>query len=207
MRRKIGLFGGTFDPIHFGHIHLSLSLQEAHHLDQVIICPAFQSPNKSSPFKNIETAEKFHAHHRFEMANLAIQDIPNNWSVVDWEIARGGPSYMIDTVRLCLAHFLPEQIELYLLLGEDLASTLNSWKDSDLLFEYAPPLIGSRVHKSLMESLDVNKKMYREVTATNILEISSTSVRARIEKKLYCGHLLPAKVLDYIKLHSLYSAP
>src|SRR5580692_5010418 len=117
-RKKIGLLGGSFDPLHFGHLNLALSLMEAHQLDSVFFCPAFTSPFKTArpPAASPE--------HRLAMLHLGIQTI-EAFSVLDWEIKTMIPSYTIDTVEK-----LKNQTDaaLFLLLGEDQLSDLHRWK-------------------------------------------------------------------------------
>ncbi len=194
--KKIGLLGGTFDPIHFGHIHLGISLQEAHQLDKIIICPAFSSPLKRTHPRDAE--------HRLRMVELAIEDLPT-WEVLDWEIQRKVPSYTIDTVRYLLSKELnPSEDQLYLLLGEDLLPELTRWKEVDQLLELAKPLIGYRNFENKPFKNPLAEKLAPGATFTKVLEISASEIRERLKNKLYCEHFVPAKVLDYIKEHGLY---
>jgi len=197
VKRKIGFVGGSFDPSHVGHLHLGIALQEAHGVDEVIVCPAFQSPLKHEHPNNDK--------HRLAMAELAVQDLPT-WRAVDWEIARKGPSYTIETIQFCQKNVFTRDVQVYLLLGEDLLPELNQWKDIEKLLELAPPLVGCRKRENLRGNPQIDAKLSSGVTITNILEISATDIRQRLKKGLYCGHLVPAKVLDYISLHRLYSS-
>lgn len=198
--KKVGFLGGSFDPIHFGHIHLGVSLQEAHQLDMVIICPAACSPFKNSPPQE--------AKHRLKMVELAIEGI-SGWSVLDWEVKNGPPSYTIDTVRYLLKNNLLESPSaLQLLIGEDQLPGLPKWKEVSELLELAPPLIGCRIGcRSLQADCSNNflsSELQKGMTPTKILEISASEIRERLNKGLYCGHLVPVKVLDYIHHHRLY---
>ncbi len=194
--KKLGLLGGTFDPIHFGHLHLGISLQEAHHLDEVIVCPAFHSPLK--PHQPEE------AKHRLAIVKLAIEGLPT-WRVLDWEITRPHPSYTIDTVRHLLeVVYANQKVELHLLLGEDLLPDLPKWKEIDRLLELAPPLVGCRRYDKNSFQNPFAQKIAKGMTTTKVLEISASEIRERLKKGLYCGHLVPAKVLDYITKHRLY---
>ncbi|MBS0620026.1 MAG: nicotinate-nicotinamide nucleotide adenylyltransferase [Verrucomicrobia bacterium] len=179
-KKKIGVFGGSFDPIHNGHIHLALSLKELVGLDEVLFVPTTLSPFKSSKPPVASAAD------RLEMVRQAIAPI-GGFSVLDWEIRGPGPTYTIDTIRR-----LQEEGrgELHLLMGDDLLPRLNEWKESAALQVLAPPLVGSRTGPLQIPLLD----------------ISSTRVRERLSKKYYCGHLVPQAVLDYIQAHGLYSS-
>lgn len=168
MNKSIGFFGGSFDPIHFGHISLAVHLMEAHHLDEVLFCPAFCSPFKTTkpPIASPE--------HRLAMLKLALE-LPQ-FQITTLELDQKTPSYTVDTIRKLALKGLR------LLLSDEAASHLNKWKETNELVRLAPPLIGPRE-----------------------AHISSTDIRARLKQKLYCGHLVPAKVLDYIKRHKLYT--
>jgi nicotinate-nucleotide adenylyltransferase len=181
---KIGLFGGSFDPIHFGHLNLALSLMEAHRLDRVLFCPSWLSPSKA------EALHRASAPHRLQMTRLAIAEIPA-FSLLESEVQREGFSYTIDTVRALLAGERRGSA-LHLILGEDAFQTLSAWKEADALRALAPPLVGGRSGGGA------------HCTPIPLMEISSTRVRERIREGKYCGHLVPAKVLDYIRQHRLY---
>lgn len=191
--KTIGIFGGSFDPIHFGHINLAVQLQENHNLDEVLFCPAFCSPFKTSspPIANPQ--------HRLAMLHLALDEIPH-FRISSIELDRGGPSFTIDTLRTLHS----ENIKLRLILSEDAIARFDQWKEAQDLVRLAPPLIGTRREAPQIRGplADVLKRGF---SPTKIMEISSTEIRDRLQKKLYCGHLVPAKVLDYIKLHNLYS--
>ena len=162
-----GFFGGSFDPIHFGHIALAVQLLEEHGLEEVLFCPAFCSPFKTAapPVASPE--------HRLAMLKLAL-DCPR-FKITTVELDRKGVSYTIDTIRSL------KMKGLRLILSEEAAQHLDRWKESQALAELAPPLTGPRDMK-----------------------VSSTEVRERLKRGLYCGHLVPAKVLAYIEKHQLY---
>ncbi len=169
---KVGVLGGSFDPIHIGHLHLALSLKESAHLDKVFLVPARLSPFKegSPPHASAED--------RLAMVCLAVASIPG-FEVLDWEIRREAPSYTIDTIR----HLRQDpSLQLHLLIADDQLETFSLWKEVEELIKLAPPLVGAR-------SFDV----------------SSTEIRARLQKKAYCGHLVPAPVLEYIERNHLYA--
>lgn len=169
MRKTVGFFGGSFDPIHFGHLSLAVQLMEANNLDEVLFCPAFCSPFKlSSP--PLASPER-----RLAMLKLALE-LPQ-FKISTLELDRGGCSYTIDTLRA----LREEGVKFRLLLSDETAAHLDQWKEEEELIKLAPPLAGLRK-----------------------MEISSTEIRARLKKKLYCGHLVPAETLDYIREHHLY---
>lgn len=170
-KKKIGFFGGTFDPIHFGHLLLVEELAKKHHLDEVWFCPAYCSVFKTS--KPPQASVK----HRLAMLELALEGYPA-FKICRAEIEKGTVCYTVDTLRL-LSH--PE-IQFYLLLSDESFASLARWKEPEELARLAPPLVGKRTL------------------------ISSTKIRKRLKKGLTCKDLVPAKVLDYILAHRLYSA-
>jgi nicotinate-nucleotide adenylyltransferase len=191
-KRKIGLFGGTFDPIHFGHLNLALTLLETQKLDQVIFCPAHTSPLKK------DEPPSFPAEARAAMVALAIEPI-KEFLLLDWEISRPAPSFTIDTVRYLLTQKEYSSAQLHLILGEDSVQTLERWKEVDELLKIAPPLIGSRVgHLKAQLSPKLSKVVEAGLVRIPTMEVSSTEIRRRLKEHKYCGHLVPAKVLEYI---------
>lgn len=200
-KQKIGFFGGTFDPIHNGHLHLALWMLEHHSLDQIWFCPNSQSPHKTShpPFASKE--------HRRAMTAAAISPIPA-FTFIDLEIQRATPSYTIDTIKACIE--IPSEIErhYFLIFANDALPTIQLWKEYETLIKLAPPLIGLRDGKETKLSKDIAKPtralIQEGITSMPILEISSTNIRERIAQGLFCGHLVPEKVYEYIAQHNLY---
>lgn len=195
----IGFFGGTFNPIHFGHLHLALSLLEQANLTEVWFCPA-----SMNPFRQDEPP--IAAEHRLRMAELAVADIPA-FKVIDTECRRSGPSYTVDTIRQLIAENR-QGVTFRLILGDDALQDFADWREPEELVRLAPPLVGQRSCFSAMGdvrgSTEVVKALCLGWRPLPLLEISATEVRARLQKGLYCGHLIPAKVLDYIDKHRLY---
>ena len=195
--QKIGLFGGSFDPIHFGHLNLALQIKRLAHLDKVLFCPAAVSPFKA------DNPPKVTATQRLRMCELALEDVPG-CEVLDLEVKRGGVSYMIDTVNAL-------SFPVHLILAADSLPTLHLWKDADKLIKLAPPLIGSRHSISGSydgDHFDVEGRQLIEKGRfkTQVMEISSTDIREMLgEGGHFLGHLMPRKVIDYIQKHQLYS--
>ena len=195
--KKIGFFGGTFDPIHFGHINLAIQLCEIHALDQVIFCPAGRSPFKASqaPFASPQN--------RIAMVKAVIEEI-DLFRLSAIEIQRPGLSYTVDTLRALKESYGVES-RWYILLSEDSLSSFHRWKEPEEIIRMAWPLIGSRsVSRSEIPPSPVREALLGGLTETAQFEISSTEIRDRLKKGLYCGHLVPSKVLEYIVQHSLY---
>lgn len=202
-KQRVGLFGGTFDPIHFGHINLALAILEAHQLDRVIFCPVAVSPFKDG------TPPKASKEHRKEMLQLAIKPIAM-FSLLNVELNRKGVSYTIDTIKDVLsdAEVQKKEVDLFLMLGEDALHHFHRWKNVEEIVLLAPPLTGSRVTESLssfdMLSPGVQDALRKGTTRIPVMEISSTTIRNRLAKRLYCGHFVPATVLEYVYNNKLY---
>ncbi len=190
MKKKIGILGGSFDPVHLGHLNLAVNIMEVCQLDEVLFVPASVSPFKEN------APPKASAHHRKQMLSLAIEPV-GQFRLLDWELLSKGPSFTIDTVRkLCS----DASSEFHLLLGDDQLENFALWKEAGELLRLAPPLIGTRdrVPGGLQE------KFSNQVTIPRF-EISSTEIRKRLSEKKFCGHLVPATVIEYIQEHHLYS--
>ncbi|MDE3055219.1 MAG: nicotinate (nicotinamide) nucleotide adenylyltransferase [Verrucomicrobiota bacterium] len=186
---KIGFFGGTFDPIHVGHLNLALQLSESEGLDEVIFSPAYCSPFKEAR-PPVASGED-----RLEMVRLAIQDI-SRFRVTDYEVRKEVPSYTIDAIR----HFAKNSPAFFhLILSEESAHHFFEWKEADLLLHKAFPLIGVRSF-----SQEVPEALRAGVREIRAMDISSTDIRDRLQQGLYSGHLVPHAVLSYIHKRRLY---
>ncbi len=202
MSKKVGFFGGSFDPIHLGHLNVAIELAEKHKLDEVYICPTSQSPFKKAqpPIASKED--------RRAMVTAAISPLPH-FTLLDLELQNSMPCYTIDTIRALLASDQQHKKKknYFLLLGEDAIENFHEWREVEELVKLATPLIGSRKTKSFSTkglTSVLSSSIEKGLTTIPILEISSTEIRDRLQKGLYCGHLLPAKVWDYIQQHQLY---
>lgn len=182
MSPKVALFGGTFDPIHFGHINLAIEMLEKYHLDKVLFCPAYQNPLKE--------ASSTPQHHRLEMLRLAIAPIPQ-FEILEWELQQGGLSYTVAT----LEHLSDFYKNLFLIIGGDSAVDFTKWKNWEKIQHLATVLSGPR------------EKGPGGSDHLRVIEVSSTELRDRIRRGLYCEHLMPKIVLDYISAHQLYLTP
>lgn len=195
--KKIGFFGGTFDPIHFGHLNLAVNLFEATELDELIFSPARTSPAKQDahPIANAVA--------RKEMIELAIEGFPH-FSCIDWELKQEGPSYTIHVIEH-LKEKEPDAM-VYLLIGEDALSGLAQWKDVKKLLDLGTFLVGTRLG-AVSTLLPPILESYLRGSKFPIptMEISSTVIRQRLAKKKCCNHLVPSKVLDYIEANRVYS--
>jgi nicotinate-nucleotide adenylyltransferase len=199
---NIGLFGGSFDPVHFGHINLAIEMIEKRFLSEVWFCPAALSPFKQNSEQPVS------GHHRLEMLKLALESIPQ-CSIIDIELLRQPPSYTIETIEALEEKMKDrsDRYRLHLIIGDDAIAGLNDWYRISDIIKKATLLVGKRL--SINELIAFKDPLLREaiqrgMTETRRMEISSTDVRERLRQGLCCEHLIPQKVLDYIERHHLY---
>lgn len=205
MGKLIGIYGGTFDPIHLGHLNLATEMMEIHALDEVWFCPAGCNPHK----KNHSSASAFH---RLNMINLAIAEEPR-FRVSEIELNREGLSYTIDTLNEL--HTLQKNQDIpasfALILGEDSARDFYQWYRPEEIVRLAKLLVGKRKDLISLERFQgspiVVEALNRGITPTRVMEISSKEIRQRLLNKRYCYHLVPGKVMDYIITNHLYYIP
>ncbi|MBS1659073.1 MAG: nicotinate (nicotinamide) nucleotide adenylyltransferase [Bacteroidetes bacterium] len=201
---RIGLFGGTFDPIHCGHLNLALAIAERHQLDRVVFCPAALSPFKEGHPPQAPLSD------RAEMVRLAIQSIPYFDLWVN-PAQKSGLSYTIDMLKDFIASHeeAREPSNIFLILGEDALSQFHLWKEVEEIVYLAPPLTGGRsAEKFFFKSPQLpflEDLMRKGFTKIPLMEISSTEIRYRLKEQKPCLQWVPSIVLDYIRAHKLYS--
>jgi nicotinate-nucleotide adenylyltransferase len=183
---RIGVIGGTFDPIHLGHLILGRDALDALDLHKLIFIPNFRSPHKLA--RSAAPPEL-----RAAMVRLAIEGEPG-FEIEEVEILRGGPSYTIDTV-LYLRTLYPEA-ELFYLIGEDNLAELHTWRRVDELHHLVQLVV-------LARGTDGPPHPYITLHQRRI-DISATEVRQRIAKGQSIRYLVPDKVRDIIENHQLY---
>ena len=189
-RPRIGIMGGTFDPIHHGHLVAASEVAQVFGLDQVIFVPTGEPWMKSGVTEG---------EHRYLMTVIATAANPRfNVSRVD--IDRHGPTYTIDTLR-DLAAVYPDA-ELYFITGADAVAQILEWKDVDDIWEFAHLVAVSRPgHRLSTSGLPADRVTSLEVPA---LSISSTDCRERVGKGWPVWYLVPDGVVQYIGKHGLY---
>jgi nicotinate-nucleotide adenylyltransferase len=208
--------GGTFDPIHFGHLRLAEEMAEAIGLERVLFIPAGQPPHRGPP----HTASL----HRLEMVRRAIAGNPR-FAVDAREMQTPRPSYTVDTLT-DLRTELGDDQPLWLLLGADAFLDLPSWHEWRRLFELANVAVAERPGVRLMQSDAMQEPLKSEAMPRRVadaaaagpsgsvllrqmtpLEISATAIRDTLARQGSVRYLLPDAVLDYIHEHQLYSHP
>jgi nicotinate-nucleotide adenylyltransferase len=182
---RIGIYGGTFDPVHHGHLILARQALEEFKLDRLVFVPAAESPFKI----HNHTAP---ATDRLAMLQLAIKG-EDRFEVDPLEIERGGVSYSIDTVKMFRSR--DPEAELFFLVGEDNAYRLTEWHR----FEELKKMVGFVV---LSRSEDFQSPEYPVVQRR--VEISSTEIRNRVANGESITYLVPESVKRYIEQHQLY---
>lgn len=200
MRRAI--FGGSFDPIHKGHVSLASELQKALRLDQVIVMPT-----GISPFKKDMKRRPASGADRLEMCRLAFADMPFV-TVSDYEVSQGGVSYTVDTVRHF--HGLYKGDELFLLVGGDMLMSFDRWKSWQGILSMCGLAAVSREQNGAdtenLEKKAAELRKFGEVifVKTEPLEISSTEIREKIIKNCDLSCYVPQNVVKYILECGLY---
>ncbi|MBM2816166.1 MAG: nicotinate-nucleotide adenylyltransferase [Ignavibacteria bacterium] len=201
--KKIGLFGGTFNPIHIAHLIIADSFAQNFNLDKCLFVPAHISPFK----KKSKSATDTLVAHRLKMLKLAIKDNPK-FGILTYEVDKGGISYSIDTVD----HLKEKEpaTELYLLIGTDQAEEFKLWKKWEKLLTLVQLCIARRqgldskkMEKEISHSLTINKKK-PEWLDTPMLDISSEDIRDKVLLEKSIKYYVPASVEKYILSNNLY---
>ena len=197
---KIGILGGTFDPIHEGHLAIAESARVCLHLDKVIFIPAGRPWLKSD--RRVTSPD-----HRLAMVELATRDNPH-FEVSDIEIERPGPTYTVDTLSE-LRRSMAEDAELYLILGMDSIRELVRWHRPDLIFEMCIVVAVSRPGVANVSIPELERKFPSSTGRLKIIDgpmvdTSATEIRLHAGGNApLCG--LPHSVRDYICEHALYT--
>ncbi|HET6858925.1 MAG TPA: nicotinate-nucleotide adenylyltransferase [Streptomyces sp.] len=191
-KRRIGVMGGTFDPVHHGHLVAASEVAAQFHLDEVIFVPTGQPWQKSH--KQVSPAED-----RYLMTVIATASNPQ-FSVSRIDIDRGGPTYTIDTLRDLRA--LNADSDLFFITGADALSQILTWRNAEELFALSHFIGVTRPgHDLTDDGLPKGGVSLVEVPA---LAISSTDCRARVEKGDPVWYLVPDGVVRYIDKRELY---
>lgn len=196
-KRRVGIFGGTFNPPHIGHIEAAKAFVLEADLDELLIIPAFIPPHK-------EYLSSVGCDERLEMCRLAFSDIEKT-KISDIEIARGGKSY----TYLTLQELSDEDVELYLLCGTDMILTMDAWKNPDVIFSLCTICYIRR--ESLADITNMIEEKCKEYVEcynadilpiiSDVIEISSSEIR---QGNKDISRYLKKEVLDYVIEKGLY---
>lgn len=196
--RRIGVLGGTFDPVHNGHLHIAKELREALGLDGIIWVPAGRPPHKSGQIVSSDRD-------RLAMLELALTDPPSD-EISTIDLDRGGPSYTADMLELLRDQVAPAS--LVFLMGEDSLRDFPTWRDPDRILRAAELAVAGR--PGIDTDLEVVVATIPEVRGrvhivpTVEVPFSSSDVRERIQEGASISGLVPPAVERYIHEHGLY---
>jgi nicotinate-nucleotide adenylyltransferase len=216
IKERAGLFGGTFDPVHLGHLRAAEEIREMLSLDKVCFIPAAVAPHKKA-------AHSAPPPHRLEMLKLAVSDNPY-FEVCDYELGKGTPSYTVETLRH-LKKTNPYS-EYYFMVGNELFREIETWRGWRELFKLSNfavitrPGYSDQDGEKLPLALENDFSYYKEkdnvifykdknsglIAYSNIrgLEISSTEIRRNVKSGRSIKYLVPASVEEYILRNRIY---
>jgi len=188
---KIGILGGTFNPVHNGHLALASLCREKFSLSEILFVPAYKPPHK-------EVECRVSADDRLSMVKLAISG-NSHFSVSTYEIDKKGTSYTIDTIRY-FSDINSGKDNIYFITGSDSAANLEKWKDMDKILKVCVFVVATRPGWA-MNGIYQNKILAVELPTP---DISSSLIRSRLREKLPVKGLLPQSVENYISEKRLY---
>lgn len=211
---QIGILGGTFDPVHYGHLRLAEEARELWPLDRVLFIPAQLNPLKSG--QAATSGEQ-----RLAMLRAAVADQPA-FEALDLELSRPGPSYTIDTLRALHERFPNDR--LVLILGMDAFRLFPQWKDRAAILALADVLVaarpgeppvdptsvlgiespGSICYDQASDEYRLDTGVLLKVRTTTSLDISATAIRRRVAGGASIRYLTPPAVIRYIEQHGLF---
>ena len=196
---RIGIYGGSFDPVHVGHVNAALNFMEELSLDKIIVIPAYQPPHK----KGLAMTP---SEHRMNMCNLAFGNLPG-FEVSDIEIKREDEGYMADTVAQ-LREIYPDD-ELFLLIGGDMLLYFQRWYAWHKITDEAVLAVAARNWEddAALEAEAAVLRSYGaevKIVPIDVKEISSTAIREAVRRVDDISSMVPKGVDDYIWDHYLY---
>ncbi|MCH4178675.1 MAG: nicotinate-nucleotide adenylyltransferase [Megasphaera sp.] len=195
---RLGIMGGTFNPIHLGHLMIAEEARQKFHLDKVLFIPSYITPNKNV---NGATAQQ-----RLTMVRLATADNPY-FTVSDMEMCRRGNSYTVDTLKFLKKLYGPSYI-LYFISGTDTIQDLPNWYHPEEILQLCQFIGATRPDGTesigpIIEHFGELGKHILKLTVPT-MEISSTELRSRIRTGLSVRYMMPKPVVEYIKKNGVY---
>ena len=195
---KIAVLGGTFDPIHIGHLLMGEQAYNSFDLDRVIYMPAGIPPHKVD--KEISKSK-----HRLKMVKLAVKD-NSHFNYSDWELKRDGRSYTVDTLNYMYSKYPDDDI--YFIIGSDSLRDIFQWKDTEYLLENAKFIVAQRPGFTLENIYkDERLRPYRDyinIMENMMVDISSTRIRQNVKEGYSIKYMTLPVIIDYIKRNNLY---
>ena len=197
--KSLGILGGTFDPIHIGHLRMAEHVFQSMDLEKIIFIPAYVPPHKLG--QDFAPAQD-----RYAMTKLAVADNPH-FIVSDMELKRSGVSYTIDTIRQ-LHNLYPDK-ELHFIIGADSVAQLHTWHNIEEMLELTRFVAVWRpgyedAMDELVRHLGEGAKQRVLLLDTPVYDISSTEIRTRIRQGASLAGFVPKAVENYIYEHGLY---
>ena len=198
--RQIGLMGGSFNPIHCGHLNMGRAALDGGLVDQVLFLPSGNPPHKRAGLEDKA--------HRLAMARLAVQG-EKGMDICTEEIDREGVIYTVDTLTI-LQEKMPE-CRLFYLIGADTLCTLHTWRRPEDVVRLCTLLVAMRPGED-MTAVEASAKAWRERGAqiaflpAEPMDVSSTEIRVRMQEGKPLEGLVPPQVEDYIRSHGLYES-
>jgi nicotinate-nucleotide adenylyltransferase len=192
--------GGTFDPIHNGHLLLAENSRKAFNLDKIIFMPAGIPPHKKDKHLSSNT-------HRYNMTLLAINS-NRHFFLSDMELKKEGISFTIDTIKYLKSLYI--DTEIYFILGSDSLFQIDTWKDYQELLTLCHFIVAPRPNfhnEKLENTVNTLNSLYNSsihIVEGPVLDISSSEIRDRVRKGLSISYLVPKPVEEYIYKHGLY---
>lgn len=195
--KRLGIFGGVFNPVHLAHLIMAEDIRQQVHLDKVIFIPSANPPHKNH-------ADLIDARSRLEMVNLAIKD--NEYfesSDIEIQNAEQSKNYTVNTLLGLREKYKDENVKLYLIIGMDNLIQLHTWKDPGKLFMLSEVIVMNRPGYLISDVKNEYAKQVLFVPAPDI-NISATDIRHKIREKKSIKYLVSDAVEKYIKEHKLY---
>jgi nicotinate-nucleotide adenylyltransferase len=190
--KRIGILGGTFNPVHIGHLAIAETACDKLKLDKVLFIPSYYPPHKSR-------AHVIAAKYRYSMVKLAIKGNPR-FEAVDFEVKRPGRSYSINTLEY-LRRLYPPRTKFFFIIGSDMIDGLKEWKRVNDLVKIVQFIVITR------KGYENKKEQYNaRIINTLDLGISSSYLRQALSKGIAIRYLIPDKVLGYIRANRLYNS-
>lgn len=205
---RVGLFGGTFNPVHNGHLAAAESFMDELSLDILYIMPNNAPPHKDGGRSCAPATD------RLEMTRLAFSGISGRSIYVsDFEVKRGGSSYTIDTINELRSLYEGRDYTIFLLMGSDIFVTMGKWKKPDEIFQSCVVTVICRGRQEEREHMEDAASSFAEDYGARIellrspfLKISSTMIRERLEKGESVSELIPKNVEEYIEANGFYKS-
>ena len=195
---KVGLFFGSFNPIHIGHLIISNEALFTQRIDQVWLCPTPKNPHKKK-------SNLLHYQKRVDLCRLAVEDKSSDIVVNDFERFLDQPNYTANSMRYLVKRY--PTYSFHIIVGEDNYTTLHKWHDADWLIHSFPFMIYKRLseHQKPKETFALYNRSH-SYFGCDLINISSSTIRRRIKEGRSIQYLTPIPVVEEIELSKLYKA-